>query len=436
MLTGQIILIIDSRKLELSYYENIVHQDASIHVIKTDALNCASEIIENYEPDLIMLYDNFDADIKQICEEIRQKSNIYRPVLVVLSAEEHIDNKFDIIKAGADDFQSMRVKEEELSLRLFAHLRRQMEDMSNSSTKLPAVSSTYKVIKRNVELKKKEPVSLMYLDVDNYNSYREIYGYIAAEKLIQTFIAIIKTSIDENDFLGQISENGFVILTNPEKAEKIATFLTYSFDVVAEKFYSNDDIERGYLILSGDDKVGRRIPFVSVSIGVSSNKYRPFENYQDAVNSCRNVQRLAKAKTGSSWISDRPQLAGGEVYTKPQNEILIVGKDAALGYLLSTTLEMQGYSVETIDNPEEVIDYVEAKTPNMVLLDITEENSFDELAICSYIKQEYPSVKVIISTITRNKERVLDCGADLYIPKPYELMVLFNWVEKFLTEEV
>ena len=96
---------------------------------------------------------------------------------------------------------------------------------------------------------------------------------------------------------------------------------------------------------------------------------------------------------------------------------------------------MQGYKVETIDNIEEIIENIEKNKTDLLLLDIAEENSFDELSICSFIKEEYPSTKVLVSTVNRNKERILDSGADLYIPKPYELGTLFNWIDKFLNDE-
>jgi len=294
MLSELIILILDSRKLESSHYHNIVEQDSNIQVITADDLEKAGEIIEKYEPDLILAYDNFNENITEICTEIRNQKSLYRSTLVVLSEEQSLEKKLEVIKAGADDFHGMNVNNEELSLRLFAHLRRNIEALSDTVTKLPVASTVYKVIKRNLELKTTKFMTVMNIDVDNYISYKEIYGYIAAEKLIQTFIAIVKTSINENDFLGQISENGFIILTTPEKAEKIAMFLSYSFDGVAPKFYSNEDAERGYLLLTGDDKIGRRMPFVSVSIGIASNRYNSFSNYQEALNLSKSVQRLAK----------------------------------------------------------------------------------------------------------------------------------------------
>lgn len=436
MFREKIILIMDSNGRDSQKYKGILGQNPSLKIINADKTENAFEIIEKHEPDLILAYDNFDEDMTIICKEIRNRKSILRPVLVVLSDKEHLDKKIDVIKAGADDFQNINTGSEEISLRLFAHLRRQEEVLLDSSTGLPGANTTYKVIKRNVEPENNRELAIMAIDIDNFPYYKDIYGYIAAEKLIQTFIAIAKASIGEDDMLGQVGENSFMILTTPEKSEKIATFLTYSFDIVAPKFYSDEDTERGYLILSGDEKVGRRIPFVSVSIGITSNQNRAFAGYQEVINTARSLQMLAKSKTGSYWLSDRLNLTGEKAQEKILNRILIIEKDAALAYLLATTLEMQGYIVETANNVEEVFDPLENNPPNLILMDIVEENSNDGLAICKYIKEEYDYIKVIVSTVMRNKEKVLSSGADLYIPKPYELMTLFNWIDRFLKEEV
>jgi DNA-binding response OmpR family regulator len=39
-----------------------------------------------------------------------------------------------------------------------------------------------------------------------------------------------------------------------------------------------------------------------------------------------------------------------------------------------------------------------------------------------------------MSTVLHDKKLILDAGADLYMPKPYELVNVFNWVETLLKE--
>lgn len=438
MLTEQIILILDSSGLASPEQLYDLGDNSGTYFIKTDKINNAEGIIEKYDPDIIIVYDNFDKDIKEICMEIRNQKSVHRPVIIVVTDKISTESKFEIVQAGADDIQN--IDSNEISLRLYAHLRRKEEESLNPVTKLPFPNFTYKIIKRNIEKQNDEIVSLMCLDIDNYTAYKQSYGFIAAEKLLQTFVAIVKTIISKDkDFFGQIGENSFVILTKPKKAEKIANFLSFSFDSVASKFYSSEDVERGYIILSGDDKIGRRIPFVSTSIGIVSNEHNTFNNYQEALNLCRNTQLLARSKSGSYWVSDRPKLSGRKndiVIKDIKDKVLIMEKDEALSYLLATTFEMKGYNVKTIDKFEETIDNVEKSHPHLIMLDLTEEDFIDELSLCRFIKKEYPEIKVIISTAMRDKQKILDTGVDLYMPKPYDLETLFNWVESFLSQGI
>jgi len=56
------------------------------------------------EPDLIILSDLFTDNAAEMCSKIRETSRIYRPVLIVSSDKEDLEEKLEVIKAGADDF--------------------------------------------------------------------------------------------------------------------------------------------------------------------------------------------------------------------------------------------------------------------------------------------------------------------------------------------
>jgi len=433
MLLKKIILVLNNNKN--INFEDFGPQNTNICILNTDSTEHTIEIMKKSEPDLIIIYDNFNDKISNICRQLR-KNSTYRPVILALTKEKDLNKKLDILKNGADDLINPDISKDELYLRIYAHLRRHSEELLNPITLLPGTNEAYKTIKRNLNLEKIPNFAVMYLEIDNFNPYQEFYGHIAAEKLLQTFVAIIKTTVNNTDFLGQVSPNNFIIITTPEKAEKIAIFLNYSFDMVAPKFYSGEDLERGYLISSGDDKLGRRIPFVSVSIGISSNQYKQFSNYQEAINTSIQTQKLAKTCTGSSWLNDRPKLSSSIPEKLIENKILIIENDAALAYLLSTTLEMQGYKVETTTNLKETIKNTEKICPKLVILDICEANSEEEIIVCKQLKEKYPHIKIIVSTVSRQKEKILGAGADLYIPKPYELITLFKWISHLLNNEI
>ena len=61
---------------------------------------------------------------------------------------------------------------------------------------------------------------------------------------------------------------------------------------------------------------------------------------------------------------------------------------------------------------------------------------FEGLEVCKDIRtqQEFANTKIIVTSIFHDKELVLNSGADLYLPKPFELSHLVKWVKNFMDE--
>ena len=102
--------------------------------------------------------------------------------------------------------------------------------------------------------------------------------------------------------------------------------------------------------------------------------------------------------------------------------------------LLKTILDLQGYSVEVLT------DYGDLKkinyAPNLMILDAGELETMKGISECRRLKENsmFQSTKIIITSVVHDKELVLDSGADLYLPKPYELTTLIRWVDGLLKE--
>lgn len=429
---AQVVLIADVRKELSQKYKKILQANQMIKVMTSNDLDTFFELTEKYEPELILITDNFEMPISEICKKIRKSLNTYRPVIVILSKSSYLQDKMDALISGADDFLSEPIESEELYIRILAHLRRQLEELSDSVTLMPLPNITNKTIKRTISFKEKW--SLLYIDIENYSYYQEIYGIIAAEKILKTFIAITKSILEPNDFIGYIKENHFVIITNPIKAERLAEFLTFAFDKVASRFYNKEDIERGYLIVSGSNKAGRRISFVNLKIGVVSNNYKEY-NYIEALNKVKEMCKLAKQKEGSFFVCNKPKICTEDTsYKENSRKIVIIEPDAALAYLLTTTLEMQGYTTYALTLSDDTIDNIRKVEPQIIILD-TSENNFDlSIKLCEFIKSDnqLSNIKIIVTATIHEKERILNCGADVYLPKPYELVALYKWINQLI----
>ncbi len=428
----KVVLIIDKRKEQSTKYKKIL-ENSDITVFTSSDFASSLPVINSFEPDLILISDSLDFDIKKAIEQIRVLTYNTRPAVIAVSKSNHIKDKIEVLDAGADDFLSEPINQEEFKARISAHLRRNLENCFSENTMLFNSKISYKMIKR--VLNDNSEWAIMLIDIDNLEFYKEIYGELAADKLIQTYSAIIKSSTDSGDYLGQLGSEDFIIITNVNKAEKLANYLIYAFDTVVSKFYSEADAKRGFVFMHGDDSAEDKVNLVSSSIGVISNKYKKYTDIKQVISSLISTHKLAKYKTGSACVIERPKISADNAVAEKEknNNILIMEPDEALSILLEATAKLQGYNVKIINEFDDIFSSVKTYNPAVIILDAGNSETLKGLEICRKLKFENENLKsnIIFTTTIHDKEMVLNAGADLYLPKPYELSVMFGWIKKF-----
>ena len=418
------VLIIDKRKeLSIKYKKSI--EDAETAAVIARNLKDALHYIQFAEPDIIIVSDSLNERLSDLCNKIRALTYNTRPVIIALSKSADTADRIEVLENGADDFWSEPVNIDEFKIRIRAHLRRDIESNLDNKTLLPNRRFVEKNLKRLLNSDNKPAVLL--LGLENLKNYKSVYTDVAGDKLIQTLVAIIKSTLDNNDFFGQLDDENFVIITSPYTAEKMAVFLTFAFDTVAPKFYSAQDAKRGYMLLKGDRMAGMRANFVSLLIGGIIDNYERIESVEALVQRLFSIKKIAKIPNGSNYAIDRIKLAGENSVVEPKinNFVFVKEPDSALSLLLRTTLELQGYDVT------EELDLNSAEQPAVLIID--SEDDLSGLNFCREIKnrQNFVHTKIIVTTTVHDKAAILDAGADLYLPKPYEISDLIRWIEFF-----
>ena len=414
------VLIIDKRKeLSVKYKKSIDDEQTSAVIART--LKDAVALVQESEPDLIIISDSIDEDLSNFCEKMRTLTYNTRPTIIALSKSADTADRIKVLASGADDFLSEPVNIEEFKMRIKAHLRRDIESNLNNVTLLPNKKYVYKAIRRLLHSENK--LAILLAGIENLDNYKSVYSDIAGDKLLQTFAAITKSALDANDFLGQLDDKNFVIITNSYSAEKMAAFLTFAFDTVTPKFYSEQDVRRGYTLLDGDRKAGMRANFVSVLIGGILDNYESISGVDGLLEKLFAIKKIARIPSGSNYAIDRIKLTGENSVITPEinRSVYISEPDEALALLLRTTLELQGYEIcETLDNQ-----------PGIVILD--SEDDMSGLKVCKDLKANlnFVNTKIIVTSTVHDKSAILNAGADLYLPKPYEISDLIRWIEFF-----
>ena len=414
------VLIIDKRKELPTKYKKCI-ESLQTEAVITRTLKLGMEKIQQLQPDMIIVSDSIEENLSDFCRRIRALTYDTRPVIIALSKSADSQDRISVLESGADDFLSEPVNIEEFKSRIRAHLRREFESNLDNKTLLPNQNFVKKALKRVLTTNN---TGVLTVSIENLENYKSVYTEVAADKLIQTFIAIAKSALEGTDFIGQISETNFVIITNKYSLEKLASFLVFAFDTVVPRFYSKSDAERGYMLLKGERFAGMRANFVSLIIGGIIEGFNIINSPEALLDRLESVKNLAKVPSGSNYVIERAQISGtGSIINNiTDKSIYIKESDDSLNYLIRTALELQGY---------DVISELEEK-PSVIIMD--SGDNLSELDLLRELRQDpnLKDTKFIVTTNIHDKSAILDSGADLYLPKPYEISDLIRWVEYFI----
>ena len=153
------------------------------------------------------------------------------------------------------------------------------------------------------------------------------------------------------------------------------------------------------------------------------------------MNSLFYANKLSKNREGSNYAVERPQIAAENAVSdiETNNRILIMEPDEALSVLLEVSAGLMGFKAQILENYDEIYEAAKCFNPFLIILDAGNTDNMQGIETCRKLKFETPDFKpyIIFTTILHDKELVLNAGADLYLPKPYELSVITAWIKKF-----
>jgi len=191
--------------------------------------------------------------------------------------------------------------------RIGAQLRHARESQLSALTNLPAGLRVERAIEDRLASGKRW--SILYLDLDTFKAYNDVYGFLRGNDLIRLLARIASESTHElggpDDFVGHVGGDDFIIITTPERVAPLCERMIARWDSESRALYSAEDLARGALIAL--DRRGQRQshPLVSLSIGVVTNERRPITSPAEVSHIAAELKRVAKGMPGSAWYVDQ-----------------------------------------------------------------------------------------------------------------------------------
>ncbi len=432
MYSPSVLIISKRRELAVKYKKILKILNAD--TVMVNNLSDAIGKIRNKEFEFILISDTVEENIKDFIKQVRILTYNFRPTVIAISKSAEMSDKLELLDAGADDFLSESMPNREFQARLNAHIRRHIESLTNPLTGFLNEKLTRKTIKQIME--KGQNVALILVVIDKINYYREIYGEIATEKVLQTMGAIITSALIKEDTIGHYSQNEFIIFTNPYKAEKLAEFLAFAFDNVIKRFYSEFDFNNNFIMFSSNTKEEKKVSLMKLSEAVIEYDSTRYKNEHEIIQSLFNLVKIAKNQEKSTYIIDRPKLYG-KVDKNKHNKILIMENDEALGLLIETSCTINGYHTKICKNYNGFIETIKEYEPDLIILDWGYDSEQEGISALEEAKKHYnvqnkKMPKIIFSTAILDKKTILSHGADFYLPKPYDIQTLIKTINDFL----
>jgi len=266
----------------------------------------ALKVLEADPPDLIISDISMpEMDGLTFCKKV--KSNIFfcRIPVILLTARAHIDDRISGFESGADDYLVKPIDFRELAARVKAILRRykQILDM-NPSTKLPGANAVEEEIGRRI--KKEQPFSVCYADLDNFKAYADTYGFQMANKAIKLTARILSDSIrsvkEKETFLAHIGGDDFIILVRPVGAVRLCKRVIKEFDERIKGCFNDTDLSNGYYLGFDRDGNFRKFPIMAMSIAILPNAGLQLKSAREIGETASRLKRVAKKVPGSNIV--------------------------------------------------------------------------------------------------------------------------------------
>ncbi len=161
----------------------------------------------------------------------------------------------------------------------------------------------------DISLKEKNNEVVIYIDIDNFKAYNDVYGFDAGDKAIAMIANILKACTEMLNttvaFLGHVGGDDFIAIIHHAEVNSFVADITRNINKQVPSLYSEKDIARQGIETKDRQGVLRFFPFISLSMaGIRVDKKR-FKHVGEIAAVAAEMKKIAKSKPGCSYVSDR-----------------------------------------------------------------------------------------------------------------------------------
>ena len=303
----QEIYIIDEDKTVIETLKKMFKDDKDYRFksVSTSKLEVA---LKNIPSIIIINEDTIEEDALEVCKKIKEDEDNSITPIIVLSTNKNHKHRVEMLKLGVSHYIKHPVDKE-----YFYYTIKNVLNLIYINRRVSPLTGLPGNVQIQAEMKKrftsKKTFAMMYLDLDNFKAYNDIYGFLKGDEIIKftakTILKNINSDECEDTFVGHIGGDDFVAIVSETDYDRICQNIIADFDANVLKYFTEQDAEQGYIEVENRKGVLEQFPLTSISIGVVEIEKGRFANVLEIGEAGASVKHLAKTIQGSTYVIDR-----------------------------------------------------------------------------------------------------------------------------------
>ena len=304
---AQEIIVIDNKQEIIGEIKEIFKNENEyiFKVIKDIQLDRA---LKNIPALFIINADDMFLNLIDVCKKIRSDDDNNITPVIVISSNKDKSYKISVLNECIEYYINKPMDKDYLYYTIKNLLR-----LINTNRRISPLTGLPGNVQISAELKKRlmmqETFSVLYLDLDNFKAYNDVYGFLRGDEIIKfTANVILKNVHMESqieNFVGHIGGDDFVAIVDNECYEKVCQNIILEFDKGITKYFTEEDVERGFLEVPNRKGIIEQFPITSISIGVVVVDKSKYANILEIGEVGAQVKHIAKTTMGSSYAINR-----------------------------------------------------------------------------------------------------------------------------------
>ncbi|NLG99723.1 MAG: response regulator [Chloroflexi bacterium] len=225
-----------------------------------------------------------DIDGYEVCRNLRINMRTSHIPVIFLTQRDERSDRLQGLELGADNYITKPFDIEELKLYVQnAIARSERESLTDPQTGLPSGRLIEDELRKII----RQPKGWAFMDlrINNFDSFKDVYGFIAANDVLRFTAMLMGEVMDElgtpNDFIAHAGGDNFIIIAAEEQAPAIRQRLKARFKEEVLTHYNFMDRQQGYILAPDESGKIQQIPLMTLAVGMVAPSTHVFADIRE-----------------------------------------------------------------------------------------------------------------------------------------------------------